>query len=120
VFSKRKLASKLDNVSFSHLSGVHELEDGRQMLEGHVLQDDDGVLCGVLLQQGLKVGRAGGEDHLVRLARLAVAGQRHVGEALLVAQVLEGTDHVGLEVIPAEAKLLLVAGHLAGFRVLRG
>jgi len=45
----------------------------------------------------------------VGLARLAVAGQGDVGEGLLVPQVLEGGHHVGLEVIPAEAKLLLIA-----------
>ena len=38
------------------LSGVHELQDGRQVLERHVLQDDDGVLGGVLLKQGLLKG----------------------------------------------------------------
>ena len=36
-----------------------------------------------------------------------------VGEGLLFAQVLEGGDHVGLEVVPPEAELLLVTlGHL--------
>ena len=78
------------------------------MLEGDVFQDDDGVLGGVLLQQGLEVGRAGGQDHLVRLAALPVAGQGHVAEGLLVPQMLEGGDHVGLEIIPAEAELLVV------------
>ena len=33
-----------------HLSGVHEFQDGREVLEGDVFQDDDGVLGGVLLQ----------------------------------------------------------------------
>ncbi len=81
------------------------------MLEGNILEDDDGVLGGVLLEESLEVGRAGGQHHLVGLARLAVAGQGHVGEGLLVAQVLERRDHVGLEVVPAEAELLLVVGH---------
>ncbi len=90
------------------------------MLEGHVLQDDDGVLGRVLLQQRLEVGRAGRQHHLVRLARLAVAGQGHVREGLLVPQVLEGADHVGLEVVPAEAELLLVASHLGGGEVSLG
>ena len=78
------------------------------MLEGDVFQDDDGVLGGVLLQQGLEVGRAGGQDHLVRLAALPVAGQGHVAEGLLVPQMLEGGDHVGLEIIPPQTELLLV------------
>jgi hypothetical protein len=37
-----------------NLPGVHELEDGGQMLEGDVLQDDDRVLRRVLLKQGLE------------------------------------------------------------------
>ena len=95
-----------------HLAGIHELEDRGEMLEGNVFEDDDGVLGGVLLQEGLEVGRAGGEDHLVGLAGLSVAGEGDVGEGLLVPQVLEARHHVGLEVVPAEAELLLVAlGH---------
>jgi len=103
----------LGHVDFA---GVHELQDGCEVLEGDVLQNDDGVLGRVLLQQGLEVGRAGREDHLVGFAGLAVAGQGHVGEGLLVPQVLEGRHHVGLEVIPTQAKLLLVTlSHLELF-----
>lgn len=80
------------------------------MLERDILEDDDRVLGRVLFQEGLEVGGAGGEDHLVGLARLSVAGEGHVGEGFLVAQVLERGDHVGLEIIPAEAELLLI-GH---------
>ena len=42
-------------------------------LERDVLEDDDGMLGRVLLQQGLEVGRASREDHLVSLAGLAIA-----------------------------------------------
>ena len=42
------------------------------------------------------------------LGALAVAGQGHVAEGLLIPQVLEAGDHVGLEIIPAEAELLVV------------
>ena len=42
-------------------------------LERNILEDDDGVLGGVLLQESLEVGRAGRQDHLVSLARLTVA-----------------------------------------------
>ena len=42
------------------------------------------------------------------LGALAVAGQGHVAEGFLVPQVLEAGDHVGLEIIPAEAELLVV------------
>ena len=48
------------------------------MLEGDVFQNDDGMFGGVLLQQGLEVGAAGGEDHLVSLAALAVAWERKI------------------------------------------
>ena len=106
--------SHLCNIDFS---GVHELEDGCQVLEGDVFQDDDGVLGGVLLQQGLEVGRAGGQDHLVRLAALPVAGQGHVAEGLLVPQMLEGGDHVGLEIIPPQTELLLVIHFLVSEKV---
>ena len=78
------------------------------------LEDNDRVLSRVLLQQRLEVGRAGGQDHLVRLAALPVAGDRHVGERLLVPQVLEAGDHVGLEVIPPKTKLLLIVHPILG------
>ena len=55
------------------LSGVHELQDGREMLEGDVFQNDDGMFGRVLLQQSLEVGATGREDHLVSLAALTVA-----------------------------------------------
>ena len=34
----------------------------------------------------------------------------HIAEALFIPEVFEGGDHVGLEVVPAEAELLVV-GH---------
>ena len=61
------------------------------------------------LKQVLEEGWAGREDHLVCLACLALAGKCHVQEVLLSAQVFEGGDHVGLEVVPSQAVLL--TGH---------
>ena len=46
----------------------------------------------------------------MRLAGLSVAGEGDVGKGLFVAEVLERRDHVGLEVVPSQAELLLVAG----------
>jgi hypothetical protein len=42
-------------------------------LEWNIFEDDDRVLGRVLFEQGLEVGRAGRQDHLVSLARLTVA-----------------------------------------------
>ena len=78
------------------------------MLEWDVLQDYDWVLGGVLLQQSFEVGAAGRENHFVSLGALAVTGEGDVTEGLLIPQVLEGGHHVGLEVVPTEAKLLLI------------
>jgi len=93
------------------LPGVHELQDGRQVLEGNVLQDDDGMLGWVLLQQSLEVGATGGQNHLVCLAALSIAGNSHVSEGLFIPEMFEGGDHVGLEVVPSEAELLLIINH---------
>ena len=79
------------------------------MHERDVLQDDDGVLGGVLLQQVLEIWAAGAQDHLVGLGVLTLGGNSHVTEGLLVPQMLERCDHVGLEIIPAQAKLLIVS-----------
>ena len=90
-----------------------------------ILEDDDRVLGGVLLQEVLEVGAAGAQYHLVGLGVLALmislhalqhatgnkgylGGNGYVAEALLISQVLERGDHVGLEVVPAEAELLVV------------
>ena len=106
-------------LSHVDLASVHELQDGGQMGEGDVFEDDDGMLGGVLLQQSLEVGAAGGQDHLVSLAALAVAGNGHVTEGLLISQVLEGGHHVGLEVVPSQTELLLIV-HLLVVKYRRG
>ena len=48
------------------------------------------------------------------LGALTVAGDGHVRKGLLVPQVLEAGHHVGLEVVPSEAELLLVVHRWAG------
>ena len=60
------------NLSDIDLASVHKLQDGGEVGEGNVLQDDDGVLGGVLLQKVLEVGRTGTENHLVSLGVLAL------------------------------------------------
>ena len=51
---------------------------------------------------------------------LAFGGDGDVTERLLVPQVFEGRHHVGLEIVPAEAELLvtLVGRHLEKEKVL--
>ena len=67
IYFKELLFTNLGDVNFS---GVHELEDCGEVGEGDVLEDDDGVLGRVLLQQVLEVGRACAENHLVGLGVL--------------------------------------------------
>ena len=54
-----KNISPLSYLGDIDLSSVHELQDGREVLEGDVFQNDDGMFGGVLLQQGLEVGATG-------------------------------------------------------------
>merc|ERR1719186_2310530 len=91
----------LKDVPFVHLPSVHELQYGSQVHEGDVLEDDDRVLSRVLLQQILEIWTAGAQDHLVSLGVLPLSGDSHVTERLLIPQVLEGGNHISLEVIPA-------------------
>ena len=54
-----------------------------ELQEPH-LEEDDGVLAGVLDEQLLEVGAARGQDELVRFERPGLRGQRHVHEKLLL------------------------------------
>ena len=88
------------------------------------LQNDNRVLGRILLQQVLEVWGAGTKDHLVGFRVLTLnnirqgcvylngkylSGNGHITEALLISEVFEGGNHVGLEVIPAEAELLVIS-----------
>ena len=100
-----------------HLPSVHELENSREVVEWDIFQDDDWVFGWVLLQQVLEVGAAGAEDHLVGLGVLPLRGDGDVTEGLVSAEILERGHHVSLEVVPPEAKLLIITGsHLRTFR----
>ena len=59
-------------------------------------------------KQYLEVRTAGRENHLVSFSALTITGDCNVSEGLLVSEMLEGGDHVGLEVVPSQAELLLV------------
>ena len=90
------------------------------------LQNNDRMFCRILFQQVFEIRGAGAQNHLVGLGVLALIISFHtlqhatgnggylccngdVAEALLISQVLERGDHVSLEVVPAEAELLVVS-----------
>ena len=50
------------------------------------LEEDDGVLAGVLDEQLLEVGAACRQDELVRFERPRLGGQRHIHEKLLLGE----------------------------------
>ena len=78
------------------------------MLKWDVFQDDDRVFGWVFFEQGFEVWGAGRQDHLVSFGALAVTGESYVTKRLFIPQMFEGGHHVGLEIIPAETKLLLI------------
>ena len=55
-------------------------------LEEPHLEEDDGVLAGVLDEQLLEVGAACRQDELVRFERPRLCGQRHIHEKLLLGE----------------------------------
>ena len=82
------------------------------MREGDVFEDDDGMLGGILLEKILEVRTAGAENHLVGLGVLTLGGDGDITEGLLIPQVLERGNHIGLKVVPSKAELLIVPSHL--------
>ena len=81
-----KYGFNLSNIDFS---SIHELQNGCQMLEWNIFEDDDWMFGRILFQQVLEVGTAGTEDHLVGLGVLSLGGDGDVTEGLLVSQMLE-------------------------------
>ena len=55
-------------------------------LEEPHLEEDDGVLAGVLDEQLLEVGAARRQDELVRFERPGLCGQCHIHEKLLLSE----------------------------------
>ena len=56
----------------------------------------------------LEVWRASWQNHFVSFTGLSVTCQCNICEWLFISQMFEGWNHVGLEIIPAKTKLLLV------------
>lgn len=91
---------------------VHVVEDGPDFAVLDVLEKDDGVFAAVLHEQGLEIGRARRQDHLVTLDGGAVAGQGHVAKGLRLQQVVEDGQQVVAVVVPPQAKHLRQGVHL--------
>ena len=69
------------------------------------LQVEEGVAVWVFAEHSTEEWGAGGENHLVRLHLLLLAGQRHVEEILVLPQLAECTADVAFKVIPPKAEL---------------
>lgn len=68
------------------------------------------MLTRVVEEEGLEVGAAGREDHLVRLDRVSVTSQGDVYEGLALQELVEHVGQVALVVVPSETELLRRAG----------
>ena len=66
----------------------------------------------VLHEEGLKVGGASGQYHLVAFDRGVVAGDRHVTEGFRLKQVVQHVKQVVPVVVPAQAEHLRQRIHL--------
>ena len=63
---------------------VHEVEDALHLPAEHVFQHDDRVFAGVLDEDRLEVGAAGGEEHLVGAHAAVLAHDRAVDQRLIL------------------------------------
>lgn len=72
------------------------------------------MLVGMVDKQRLEVRTAGRQYHLVGTEQLALDSERDVDEALVVQQLVEDGEQVGLVVVPAQAEAL--RGHGGGRR----
>lgn len=64
------------------------------------------MLTGILEEQGLEVGTARGQDHLVRFDGVSITGECHVHEGLALEELIEHVGQIALIVVPAQAELL--------------
>ena len=99
------------------LALVHELNDGVEVDDGSVFEDDDlpadsasgsaGRHVFAALEKPLEVRAAGREHDSVSPDGDSVfGGQNHVGEPLGAQQPRKDTQHVALVVVPSQAILL--------------
>lgn len=98
-------------VRHVHLAAIHVLQDRLDFRELDVLQHHDRVAALQVGEQALEVSRARDQDHLVALDGAAVRGDGHVGEGLILQQLVEHVEEVRAMVVPAEAVLLRGSVH---------
>jgi len=68
------------------------------------------MLAGICGKDLLEVGAAYGQDYLVGMEELSVAGEGHVHQVAAVVKVLEAAGDVVLEVLPAQLELVVHGG----------
>ena len=109
---------KLQVILFQKLSFLHQFMNYCSVVRvAGVLEDDDGMLLGQLLEEAVEIVGAGGQYHAVGRDDLAAgAGQGHVHQAAGVQQVLEARERVQRVVVPLQVELLRLHGRIWGLR----
>lgn len=103
-FLPRIAFEKFRELVWPYLAVIDELDDPLEVREGHVPEDNDGMLPGGDVPQDLpEVGGAGGQDDLVGLEGLALGAEGDVDKVLVGQQLLEGAGHAVLVVVPLQA-----------------
>ena len=105
---KKRVKLFLGDVDFAM---VHEIQHGHQLLVLDAFQVEQRMLVPVPPKNCLEEGGAGGEDDLVRLQLVVLAGEGHVEEILVLSKLLESWTYVRLEVIPPQTKLVCWGRH---------
>ena len=85
---------------------VDELQYSLHIRRLDALEVDQGMTVRILLQNPLEERGAGSQDHLVSLNLTVTADKSHIGEVLLLLEVVKCIADVHLEVIPAQTKLI--------------
>ena len=92
------------------LSAVHELQQSLHLVVANIFEKDNRVLVRSVVEHRLKVRRAGGKNHLVRLQVQPIAGNRDIHESFMIEKILEDGEEIVLVVVPAETVLLGLTG----------
>ena len=87
-------------------SGWRERERERAYLVFNSLEVEERMLMRIPPENFSEEGAAGSDDDLMGLQLRVVTGESDIKKIFLLPQVPEGGAHVGLKVIPTEAKFL--------------